>query len=133
MAKQKKIQLVVLLPFIWLSLNAQTPGSKNSPYEDQWKRVESFDNKGLPQSALKVTDSIYQQALADKNEGELLKAMIHHVKFDNQVLPDSMPMLIDWMENRESNLSAPSKAVVKITYGGSFMVSKSWIPVNSSI
>ena len=113
MALQKKLPLLVYFSFFGFLLLAQTPERKDSPYQDQWNRVNSFESKGLPQSALTVTDSIYQRALADKNEGELLKAMIHHIKFNNQVLPDSMPMLITWMENRESQLSPVSMTLVK--------------------
>ncbi|MEP6735494.1 MAG: alpha-2-macroglobulin family protein [Chryseolinea sp.] len=50
-------------------------------YEKAWKEVKDFENKGLPESALKAVNNIYAQAVKENNSAQLVKAVIHQLKF----------------------------------------------------
>lgn len=56
-------------------------GQKNDFYSKHWSNVYKYELKELPQSALAVVDSIYAKAKRDKNEQELIKALIYQSKF----------------------------------------------------
>ncbi len=50
-------------------------------YETEWKDVENFQNQGLPQSALEQVNKIYEKAKKDNNPAQLVKAVVHKLKF----------------------------------------------------
>ncbi|MFN8255114.1 MAG: alpha-2-macroglobulin family protein [Bacteroidales bacterium] len=50
-------------------------------YKPEWKTVDSLDQLGLPKSALLVVESIYTKAKADQNNDQVLKAIIHRIKY----------------------------------------------------
>ena len=50
-------------------------------YDTQWKLVTDAENKGLPETALKAVNAIYDQAKKEKNAQQLVKAIIHQLKF----------------------------------------------------
>lgn len=52
-------------------------------FEKAWKQVTEHENNGLPESALKVVNEIAEQAKNQNNAGELVKAIIHQLKFTN--------------------------------------------------
>jgi hypothetical protein len=49
-------------------------------YGKAWKEVEDFESKGLPESALKSVNAIYEQAKKENNAGQLVKACDPSVK-----------------------------------------------------
>ncbi|HVD99430.1 MAG TPA: alpha-2-macroglobulin family protein [Cytophagaceae bacterium] len=53
---------------------------KKFEYQDAWKKVDDFQNKGLPESELKEVNTIYQQAKLENNTGQLVKAVIYQMK-----------------------------------------------------
>ena len=56
--------------------------NKGDSYEKLWKRVDSCQNKGLTESALKVVEVIYAKAKADNNAAQFVKAVLHRMKFE---------------------------------------------------
>ncbi|MCD2425468.1 MG2 domain-containing protein [Niabella pedocola] len=79
------IFLLLIILFTCMKPNAQT--IKN--YETEWKTVEQYINKGLPASALATVKTLYTRAKTDRQEAQLVKALIY------------MNRLQD--ENRENN------------------------------
>jgi hypothetical protein len=74
--------LAILLMFLFPSDFAQTkPVSMPYNYEKAWQEAKEFENKGLPESALKVVNTIYEQAKKEENAPQLVKAVIHQLKF----------------------------------------------------
>src|SRR6188768_3532472 len=53
----------------------------NYNYEKAWQEAREFENKGLPESALKVVNTIYEQAKKEQNASQLVKAVVHQLKF----------------------------------------------------
>lgn len=71
------------LPLFFKTYNAMISisYSKSDPYERLWKKVDSCENKGLTETALKVVETIYEKAKSDNNAPQLVKAVIHRMKF----------------------------------------------------
>lgn len=52
------------------------------PYANEWKIVADFEQKSLPQSALKVVNNILSKAIRDKNAPQVVMALILQGKYD---------------------------------------------------
>jgi uncharacterized protein YfaS (alpha-2-macroglobulin family) len=50
-------------------------------YDNLWKKVADAESKGLPETARKSVEEIYRQAEKDKNYAQLVKAVIHRLKY----------------------------------------------------
>ena len=57
--------------------------NKGFDYETLWKKVDSCENKGLSESALKIVSSIYTKAKTENNAGQFVKAILHRMKFES--------------------------------------------------
>ena len=75
-------------------------------YEKMWANVEAYGKKDLPKSALAEVDKIRQKAMAEKNDGQLLKAMLTARMLHEEVSPDSGKVAVEQM-------SAPARYVAK--------------------
>ncbi len=64
-------------------------GESVGSYASEWKKVDEFYNKGLPQSALKEVEKLYARAKREKNAAETVKALINRVRFIQEVEEDS--------------------------------------------
>jgi len=75
MLNHLKIALLTLLFFSFnMSTKSQQP-VKN--YDTEWKTVQGFIDKGLPQSALEEVKKIYLLAKNDKQDAQLIKALVY--------------------------------------------------------
>ncbi|HOX82803.1 MAG TPA: MG2 domain-containing protein [Chryseolinea sp.] len=75
--------LALILSFISFQLSfAQQKPDKMTlyDYDKAWKEAKEFEDKGLPESALKVVNIIYEQAKKEQNASQLVKAIIHQLK-----------------------------------------------------
>jgi uncharacterized protein YfaS (alpha-2-macroglobulin family) len=54
-------------------------------YDTLWQEVQEHNKKGLPKSALKVVEQIYQAAKEKSHAAEFIKALIHKIHFLQQV------------------------------------------------
>ena len=54
---------------------------KYDNYEKLWKRIDSCENKGLTESALKIVDEIYNRAKTENNAPQFVKSVIFKLKF----------------------------------------------------
>lgn len=91
------LALAVILPVLPVtgcsnsSLNAgaghtsELASPEEPGYEELWKEVQDYNNKGLPKSALKVVDRIYKAAKEKNQAGEFIKALIHKMHFSVRV------------------------------------------------
>lgn len=88
----KRILLILLLP-IWLAA-----GASGQSFSRLWKQVEEACRDDLPRTALGHTESIRRKALAEGNDGELLRAMLtEHLLWDN-ISTDSAASVAGRME-----------------------------------
>ncbi|PQB06151.1 hypothetical protein BST83_02345 [Polaribacter filamentus] len=72
----KKITTTLLLIFLFsISVNGQ------NNYDELWLEVEKFEVDGLPKSALKIVDEIYEKAANASNSPNIIKSLFYKSKF----------------------------------------------------
>ncbi|MEB3344907.1 MG2 domain-containing protein [Aquimarina gracilis] len=60
--------------------NLNTMNGQND-YKEEWKKVETFDQQGLPKSALEVVETIFKKSKSENNDNQLIKALFHKAKY----------------------------------------------------
>lgn len=53
---------------------------QDASYDKLWKEVLSFEKKALPKSAYEIVEKIYNKALGESNEAQLIKSIIYKSK-----------------------------------------------------
>jgi uncharacterized protein YfaS (alpha-2-macroglobulin family) len=87
--------------------------SKGDSYEKLWKRVDSCENKGLTESALKVVEVIYAKAKNDSNAPQFVKAVLHRMKFESQKEEFSLEKSIIKLRDEAAASRYPVKPVLQ--------------------
>ena len=73
--------LLFFIPIsIGLSQNKLT--MNDDDYKNDWLKVAEFEQKSLPQSAVKIVDNILLKAIKAKDSPQVIKALIHQGKYD---------------------------------------------------
>ncbi len=81
-------------------------------YSDMWRKVDSLERNGLYRSALDLVDVIDKQAVIDENYPEVVKALIHKVKFNTYFTEDEQVVAIYNIEQRIATSEAPLKQIL---------------------
>ncbi|WP_029904362.1 alpha-2-macroglobulin [Prevotella sp. 10(H)] len=106
----KKNLLISLFLLLSISMIAQT---SNNKYEGEWKKVEDFDNQSLPQSSAQIVEEILQKAIADKNNTQVIKALIYKNKYKIQIdIEDKEGLLTDLQALVSQSDKAEEKALL---------------------
>src|SRR4051812_21986571 len=99
------ILLLLLAPFISF---AQTN------YDARWQTVDSLiDKKGLPQSALTHVNLIYEQARKEKNEAQLLKALIFRINLQDNNQDEGDAKAITDIEKEIAGAQQPARSILQ--------------------
>ena len=85
---------------------------KGSSYEKEWKKVDSLTNKGLNKSALEVVNGIYDKAKSENNAAQFVKAVIHRMKFEQQMEEYSLVKALNKLNEEAKEASFPVKPVL---------------------
>lgn len=56
-----------------------------SGYEQDWKKVDSLENQGLPKSALEIVNVIMDRASKEKNQPMQIKALMYQLKLNQNL------------------------------------------------
>lgn len=86
---------------------------KGSSYDDVWKDVAEFENKGLPKSALELVNAIYSKAKEDNNHAQLIKAIIFQQKYKMYVDEEANKKVIIDLQAEIDSSSFPVKPVLQ--------------------
>ena len=87
----KKIILFAALSFLAFSANAQ---KSNFQFSEQWKKVDQLAEKQLPESALKETETIFNEARKAGDFAQTTKAFLYKMRFTLERNPDEAPTLL---------------------------------------
>lgn len=88
---------IAVTAFIYLAV-FQSPNAIADPavalrpgntYDKEWARVDSFETQGLYKSALDLTNLIYDKAKKENNDPQVVKAIIHRLKFEQKFVEGS--------------------------------------------
>ena len=118
MKKQLLPILLVLCTIISLgfySLKQHQTMSKVEPsdYDKAWKIVDSLEQQGLPESALKQVVAIVTRAKRDKNAPQLVKSLLYRGKFQSQLEEDGLVKAIQRMEGEITEATSPVKPILQ--------------------
>ena len=80
-------------------------------YQEQWQQITELERKSLPKSALKVANSIYQQAVSEANENELIKALLYREKYHIELEEDGY---VKSIKNIGNELTKAHKTTTKL-------------------
>ena len=86
---------------------------KNDNYEKLWKRVDSCEQKGLTESALKVVNVIYLKAKTENNAPQFVKAILHRMKFESYKEEFSLEKSIFKLQDEVKDAKYPIKPVLQ--------------------
>ena len=84
-----------------------------SDYEKAWEIVDSLDQKGLPESALKQVVAIVSRAKRDNNAPQLVKSLLYRGKFQSQLEEDGLVKAIQRMEGEIAEATSPAKPILQ--------------------
>lgn len=122
--KKKKLLLISLLSVILLTGSFAIYSSSGiapkpllifppgSTYEKEWAKVDSLGNKGLTRSALDVVEGILKKAKEDANAQQIVKSLIHKMKFESYIEEDSYVKAIYDLQQEADNSFYPVKPVL---------------------
>ncbi|MEZ5082907.1 MAG: alpha-2-macroglobulin family protein [Bacteroidales bacterium] len=79
--------LILISSFTLLCSNTKYFNTMASPidyetYDADWKKIDSLVGKGLPKSALELTEKIYTKAQSENNYPQFIKAILYKIKLN---------------------------------------------------
>ena len=98
--------------FLFALLTIITTGCQAQNYGGWWQEVDSFTNNGQPKSALEVVQKIHNQAVKDGNGPQLVKAVIHEIKFQADFEEESLVASIIRLEDEAKTAPEPTKQIL---------------------
>jgi|AntAceMinimDraft_17_1070374.scaffolds.fasta_scaffold00712_4 uncharacterized protein YfaS (alpha-2-macroglobulin family) len=123
--KTKKIIFIVLTLCIIITASAIIINKKNnftdnsplvfkkgSTYEDVWKKVDEFEKKNLPKSALMIVESIYKKAKQDTNYSQIIKSIIYKQKYKISLEENPYQKIVNEMKAEIDSSYFPLKPVL---------------------
>ncbi|NOX86310.1 MAG: hypothetical protein GXO86_10165, partial [Chlorobi bacterium] len=108
----KKIPFLFISFFLVVLISGFLLAPQKENYDGQWSRVENFVKRGLPRSAIRVVDSIYQSALKEGNQPQKIKALIYRVSLQSRFEEDHLVKAIRTFENELSESQPPEKQIL---------------------
>ncbi len=81
-------------------------------YEHAWTKVDSCDREGLPASALTIVNDIYKNADQEANAQQLVKALLHQLKFTENKEEDAYSKIIERVKSEISTTKFPTKPLL---------------------
>ena len=88
--------LILMFVIFPITLEAQN-------YDKQWKEVEALQKKDHPRSVIEKTESIFSQALADKNLPQMIKAFMVCSEYKVRLSPDSINIQLEKLKEWASS------------------------------
>ncbi len=83
-------------------------------YDSAWKKVERLlKQQGLVKSALAEVDNIYTQAKKEKNEAQLIKALIYKLQLTQDTSPEESTAEFSLIESEINTASEPAKQILQ--------------------
>ncbi|GAA4445720.1 alpha-2-macroglobulin family protein [Ravibacter arvi] len=81
-------------------------------YETEWKKVDNFIGKGLPQSALTEVDKIYALAKKEKQDAQIIKALVKRLSLQGELREDDRQYTVRSLQEEISAAKEPARSVL---------------------
>lgn len=103
---------IMALGLIATIISAGTSQVNYDKYKVDWKKVDSLEKAGLPRQALETAKKIYTKAHKADNQPQVVKALIHIMKYESYVIEDEYVKYFGDMETEISKSSGALKAIL---------------------
>ncbi|QTD37065.1 carboxypeptidase-like regulatory domain-containing protein [Polaribacter batillariae] len=100
------------IPFLLMILFSLTTYSQNN-YDKLWTEVEKLEVDGLPKSALKMVDKIYDAATKENSAPQIIKSLFYKSKFALTLEEDAQLKVINNFKEHISKSNFPTKNVLQ--------------------
>jgi uncharacterized protein YfaS (alpha-2-macroglobulin family) len=84
-----------------------------SDFKNRWKQIDSLVDKGLPKSALSAVDKIYTLSKSQKNDPQIIKALLYKIKLQQNIEEDADVKSIDRIESEIANAKEPARSIME--------------------
>ena len=96
---------------LFFSVQAQKP---HFNYEEKWKQIDSLiTKKGLTQSALQEVNNVYAYAKIEKNDAQLIKALLYKMNLQEAKWEDAEKINIADVENEIKVAGGPARSILQ--------------------
>lgn len=108
--------LIISLPLI---MNAQ---QKPNDYSAAWKKIDSLiEKKGLFQSAVAEINKIYTRAKAEKNEAQVIKALVYRSKLSPTFSEEGLENVPKDFEKEIASAQEPARSILNSITADSYL------------
>lgn len=115
------VKQVVFLVLCSLFLITATAQQKMNTYDKAWKKIDSLIQvKGLPQSALTEVNKIYTQAKQEKNDAQMIKALIYRAQLREVKEEEPQLATIKELEAEVAKATEPARSILQNITAGSY-------------
>jgi len=84
----------------------------NFDYNKLWLDVEALMHNGLPKSALKIVEEIYQQAKSENNTPQIVKSILYKFRLKSEYEEDFQIKVIEELKDQIENSGDPEKQIL---------------------
>jgi uncharacterized protein YfaS (alpha-2-macroglobulin family) len=104
-----------------------------SDYAADWAKVDSLQNQGLTKSALELVNNIYAKAKAEQNDPQLVKAVIHIMKYTGFVEEEALVKNITRLQDELKDARYPLRPMLHSMLGEhyyQYYLNNAWLFAN---
>lgn len=108
----KKSAKILLSLFVIFLISGVFINSKVEDYDKSWVKIEKYVEEGLPKSALKIVDEIYQTAKSEGNSPQIIKSLIYRISLQSRYQDDHILKSIKYFEKELEISDNPVKQIL---------------------
>ncbi|MDD2636152.1 MAG: MG2 domain-containing protein, partial [Bacteroidales bacterium] len=83
-------------------------------YQKLWEQVSKYEKDALPKSALKIVEEIYEIAISENNDKQIVKSTIFRMKYTNILEEEGYTKSLEKLESEITKLTGTSKAMLHL-------------------
>ena len=102
-------KLYFLLLFVSTSIFSQN-------FDNDWDNIIRFEKEGKIKSANEIVDKVYNNAVANKNEVQIIKCFFYKSKYIQTLEENAQSKIIVLLGNEIKKVSIPSQAILNLVY-----------------
>jgi hypothetical protein len=106
-----RVLLIFLIFPIFISQQARAQAIVKN-YEKEWKQVDAFAKKQLPKSALEQVKKIYQLAKKEKQDAQIIKALVYMTGLQDEITENSEAKAITELEKEIITATEPARSIL---------------------
>jgi len=107
MTSKHVFSLLTIMLLAGFSFSQQKPIN----YHNQWKKVDSLENKGMVKSALEIVNEIQKNAKIENNVAQVVKTRIYQLKYRNIIEENAFETILSDMSKDAYQAPFPYSAI----------------------